>query len=423
MSRSKASVKRSTRSAYEAALRAAGPRRPRKAQEPRRWRQRLKASAQRGQLGPAWLALLLVWLAFQAVNSNFLTPRNLSGISVDMVGIGMIALGLVFVLALGEIDLSVGSVAGLATVVFALLNVPAGVPEGIAAVLAVLSGAAIGALQGFLHAKSGVPAYVVTLAGLLAWYGLALYLLGASGTINFSATGLVASLTSSYLGNPAAAYGLAAISTVALLLTSYQNRRHRKAAGMSPLPLSTILLRSGTLAAVAFAAAYVLNAFQGLPVALLIFLAAVVVLGYLLRRMPYGRKVFALGSAAEAARCAGVNVTKIRITVFAISGTMAAIGGLFLASPTASTIQVSVSPTLLLSALAAAVLGGGSLFGARGTTGSALLGILVIQSIASGVALVAIQSGLQFMITAGVLLAAVLIDSASRRAQQAHGLA
>ncbi len=422
MSRAEASVERSTTSARESARRTAGPHRP-KREGLRRWRQRLKAGVQRGELGRAWLALLVVWLAFQAFNSNFLSPRSLSNISVDMVGTGMIALGLVFVLALGEVDLSVGSVAGLTTVVFALLDVTVGVPEGIAAVLAVLSGATIGALQGFLHDRSGVPAYVVTLAGLLAWYGLALFLLGASGTVSFSSTGLVASLTSSYLGNPAAAYGLAGISTVALLLTSYRNRRQRKAAGMSSLSLGTILLRTGTLAAVAFSAAHVLNAFQGLPLALLIFLAAVVVLGYLLRRMPYGRKVFALGSTAEAARCAGVNVTKIRISVFAISGTMAAIGGLFLASPTATTIQISSSPTLLLSALAAAVLGGSSLFGARGTTGSALLGILVIQSIASGLVLVGVQSGLQFMITAGVLLAAVLIDSAARRAQRAHGLA
>ncbi|MGW5605644.1 ABC transporter permease subunit [Streptomyces sp. NPDC003753] len=352
-----------------------------------------------------------------------MSPRNLTSISVDMVGTGMLALGLVFVLALGEIDLSVGSVAGLATVVFARLNVDIGIPEGLAALLAVLSGAAIGALQGFLHARSGVPAYVVTLAGLLGWYGLTLYLLGASGTLNFDDTGLVASLSNSYLGNPAAAYGLAAISTAVVLFVFHRTRRRRRAAGMASPPLSTILLRTGTLAAVVFAAAYVLNAFQGLPVALLVFLAAAAVLDYLLRRMRYGRKVFALGSACDAARRAGINVTVVRISVFVISGAMAAVGGLFLASPTASTIQPSSSPTLLLSALAAAVLGGASLFGARGTTWSACMGILVIQSIASGVALVGIQAAVHFMITAGVLLAAVLIDSTSRRAQRAHGLA
>ncbi|MBA2950421.1 sugar ABC transporter permease [Streptomyces himalayensis] len=425
MSRSETSEESSTRAVPEPVRHTAGSRPSAYARGLRRCGHALKVRALPGEHGRASvvLGLLVVWLAFQAADSHFLSPRNLSGISVDMVGIGMIALGLVFVLALGQIDLSLGSVAGLATVVFTVLNVHVGASEGIAVLLAVLSGAAIGTLQGFIHAKSGIPAYVVTLAGLLGWYGLTLYLLGSSGTINFNDTGLVASLTSSYFSNPAAAYGLAAIGTAAFLLISCQNRRRHKAAGMPSRPLRTILLRTGALAAVAFAAAIVLNAFQGLPLALLIFLAAVAVVDYLLRRMPYGRKVFALGSAAEAARRAGINVALVRMSVFTISGTMAAIGGLFLASPTASTIQPSSSPTLLLSALAAAVLGGASLFGARGTSWSALLGILIIQSIASGVALVGIPAALQFIITAGVLLAAVLIDSTSRRTQRAHGLA
>ncbi|MEV8093871.1 sugar ABC transporter permease [Kitasatospora sp. NPDC085879] len=410
------------RGTHDAAGRTAGPGRARALRRSGQW---LKVMMQRGEIGRAWiiLGLLPLWLAFQAFNGNFLSPRNLSHISVDMAGAGMIALGLVFVLALGEIDLSVGSVAGLSTVVFAVLNVRSGIPEGVAVLLAVLCGAAIGALQGFLHAKSGVPAYAVTLAGLLGWYGLMLYLLGASGTLDFSDTGLVASLTTSYLGEPAATYGLAALGTAAFLLTSYRDRRRRRAAGMPAAPVGVIALRTGALAAVAFTAAAVLDAFQGLPLALLIFLAAVAVMDYLLRRMPYGRKVFALGSAPEAARRTGINVAVVRITVFTISGATAAVGGLLLASPTAATIQPSSSPTLLLSALAAAVLGGASLFGARGTTWSALVGILVIQSIASGVALVGVQGSLQFVITAGVLLAAVLIDSASRRAQRAHGMA
>ncbi|MEU2227915.1 sugar ABC transporter permease [Streptomyces sp. NPDC018347] len=379
-----------------------------------------------GEVGraPIVLGLLVTaWLVFAAVDGHFLSARNLSGISVDMVGIGMVALGLVFVLALGEIDLSVGSVAGLATVVFALLRVRAGLPEVIAALAAVLTGAAIGALHGFLHAKSRIPGYVVTLAGLLGWYGLALYLLGASGTVNFDDGGLVASLTGAYLGHPAAAYGLAALGTAAFLFTSYRDLRRHKAAGMPYVPLGVLLLRTAALAAVVFAAAYALDGFQGLPVALLVFLTAVAALNYLLRRMPYGRKVFALGSAAEAARRAGIDVTSVRVSVFVISGAMAALGGLFLASPTASTIQPLGSPTLLLNALAAAVLGGASLYGARGTAWSALLGVLFIQSIASGVILLGIQAAIQYMITAGVLLAAVLIDSASRRAQRLQGRA
>lgn len=397
----------------------------RQARRLRRLGHGLKVRVRHGELGRTapLVGLLVVWLAFQALNEHFLSPRNLSGISVDMVGTGMIALGLVFVLALGEIDLSVGSVAVLAAVVFALLNTRAGVPEPAAAVLAVLSGAAIGALQGFLHAKSGVPAYVVTLTGLLGWYGLALYLLGASGTITFDDSGLVAMLTSRYLDSPAAAYGLAVIGIVLFLLISSHHRRLHKEAGTPSEPLGAMLWRTGVLAVATLAAAYVLNAFQGLPMALLLLIVAGTVLDYLLRRMPYGRKVFAVGSAAEAARRAGINTAAVRVSVFVISGAMAAVGGLFLASPTASTIQPSSSLALLLSALAAVVLGGASLFGARGNTWSVLLGVLFIQSIASGVVLVGIQAAIQFMVTAGILLTAVLIDSASRRAQRAQGSA
>jgi D-xylose transport system permease protein len=368
------------------------------------------------------VGLVALWLVFQAANGNYLSARNLSNIAVDMVGTGMIALGLVVVLLLGEIDLSVGSVAGLATVVFAVLNVRAGMPEWLAVVLAVACGTAIGAVQGFLFARLGVPAYVVTLAGLVGWAGLMRYLLGSTGTVNFDDDGLVASLTGHYFGADAAAYGLAAVCVVAFLLVSRRTAQRRQEAGLPSVPLGRVLLETAVLAVLAFAAAAVLNLFQGLPLALLIFLAAIAALDHVLRRMPFGRKAFALGTGVEAARRAGVDVTAVRISVFAVAGTMAAVGGLFLASPTASTIQSSGSPMLLLNALTAAVLGGGSLFGGHGRAWSVLLGVLVIQSIASGVALVGVQPSVQLLISAGVLLAAVIADSGMRRARQARGL-
>jgi D-xylose transport system permease protein len=182
-------------------------------------------------------------------------------------------------------------------------------------------------------------------------------------------------------------------------------------------------LRTAVLAAVAFGAAYVLNRFQGMPLALLVFLVVVAGLDYVLRRTPYGRKVFALGGGIQAARRAGINVGWVRISVFMVSGTMAAVGGLFLASRVASVSQTSGSGILVINAIAAAVIGGTSLFGGRGSTWSALLGILVVQSIASGMALLGIQASVQFMITGSVLLAAVVVDSLSRRSQEAHGRA
>lgn len=376
-----------------------------------------------GELGsvPVVLGLLVVWIIFESLNKNFLSPRNLSNLSVDIVGIGMISIGVVFVLLLGEIDLSVGSVSGLSAAAFAVLNVQQGVPEPLALLFAVVAGTLAGAVQGFFFAKVGVPAFVVTLAGLLGWNGLMLYILGYTGTINLDDEGLVAMLTSFYFTHVAAAYGLAVIGTAGYFLASYQDVRRRRAAGVPARSLGEIAVRTGLLAAMSLAAAWVLNQYQGLPLALLIFLVFLVGLDQVLRRTRYGRMIFALGGSVEAARRTGLNVDLVRISVFMVSATMAAIGGIFLASRITSATQTSGTGILLMDAIAAAVIGGTSMFGGRGRTWSALLGVLVIQSIASGVALMGIQTAVQFMITGGVLLVAVVIDSLSRRAQRAHG--
>ncbi|WP_262705488.1 MULTISPECIES: sugar ABC transporter permease [Streptomyces] len=378
-----------------------------------------------GTLGavPVVLGLLAIWIIFQVLNSHFLSPRNLSNLSVDIVGTGMIAVGVIFVLLIGEIDLSVGSVSGLASALYAVLNVNLGMPEPPAIILGVLCGTAVGLVHGFFTAVVGVPAFVVTLAGLLGWYGLMLSIMGAYGTINLDDRGLVAQLTNYYFSDVAAAYALAALGTAGYFLTAWRDVKRRRAAGVPTRSPVWIAVRTGVLAVLAFAAAYVLNQFQGLPLALLIFLVVLVILDYVLRRTAYGRMIFALGGGVEAARRAGINVAWVRISAFMMSSTMAAIGGLFLASRINSVSQTSVTTDLLMNAIAAAVIGGTSLFGGRGSTWSALLGVLVIQSIASGVALMDIQTAVQFMITGGVLLLAVVIDSLSRRAQRAHGRA
>ncbi|MDT9683074.1 sugar ABC transporter permease [Streptomyces sp. TRM76323] len=379
-----------------------------------------------GEVGvlPVVIGVLVIWTVFQLLNGNFLAPRNLSNLSVDIVGTGMIAVGIVFVLLIGEIDLSVGSVSGLAAALFAVLHVRHGVAEWPAVVIAVLCGAAIGSLHGFLVARVGAPSFVVTLAGLLGWNGLMLYVLGTSGTLNLDEDGLVGNLTGHYFHEVAAAYGLAAVGSVLCFLVYHRDRRRRRAAGLPHRPLTEIAVRTGAVALVAFSAAHVLNRFQGLPLALLAFLVVVGGLDLVLRRTRYGRKVYALGGGGgEPARRAGIDVVRVRVSVFMLSGTMAAIGGLFLASRITSVGQTSGSSLLLMNAIAAAVIGGTSLFGGRGTTWSALLGMLVIQSIASGMSLLGIQSAVQFMITGGVLLAAVVIDTVAGRTRKEHGRA
>ncbi|WP_200308694.1 sugar ABC transporter permease [Streptomyces adelaidensis] len=378
-----------------------------------------------GELGPApaLLALAVTWIVFQSLNENFLSPRNLSVLGVDIVGTGMVAVGVVFVLLIGEIDLSVGSLAGLSGALFAALNVTHGMSEWLAVIIAVGCGAVAGAFHGFVFTKIGVPAFVVTLAGLLAWNGLMLYLLGPESTIHFSEDGLVAELTGRHFGSAAVGYGLAALGTVAYLLVAHYDRGRRVAAGMPYRPVGEIWARTALLAVVVFVAVYVLGRFEGLPLALLILLGVIVVSDVLLRRTPYGRQVHALGGGVEAARRAGVDVARMRISVFVVSGTLAAVGGLFVASRLASATQVPGSGMLLINAIAAAVIGGTSLFGGRGSTWSALLGVLIIQSIASGMALLGVQSAVQFMITGGVLLIAVVFDSLARRAAESRGRA
>ncbi|MFF7382432.1 sugar ABC transporter permease [Streptomyces griseoluteus] len=384
-----------------------------------------KRKMKAGDLGsmPVVVGLIVIWIIFQSLNSNFLTAGNLSDISVAMVGTGMIAVGIVFVLLLGEIDLSVGSLSGVAGATFAVLNITNGMNEVLAFVLAILTGTVAGAIQGFFFAKIGVPAFAVTLAGLLFWNGLMLKVLGDNGTINLNSDGLVANLTSYYFSDVAAAYGLAAVVTVLFFISSFLGNKRRDAAGVPSKPLSEIVLRTVLLGLVSFAVAIVFNQYKGLPLAVVIFVAVLFVTDFVLRRTAYGRKVFALGGSVEASRRAGINVDLVRISVFAISGTFAALGGLFIASKIASANQGAGGGDLLMNAIAAAVIGGTSLFGGRGRTWNALLGVLVIVSIQYGLALQGIPSPVQYMITGGVLLATVVIDAVTRKTQKSAGRA
>ncbi|MFG2934853.1 sugar ABC transporter permease [Streptomyces sp. NPDC048282] len=380
-----------------------------------------------GELGslPVVIGLIIIWTIFQVKNSLFLSADNLSNISYFLAATGMLAIGLVFVLLLGEIDLSVGSVSGLASTVFAVFVVNHGMNQWLALILTIITGIGIGALHGWFFAKIGVPAFVVTLAGFLGWNGLMLWLLGDSGTINIPAdSGPVHILgQSSFFMDQAiiGAYLLAGLGVVLSALGQFNEQRRRRAAGVPFRPTSEIVIRVALLAIASFVAAAVLNNASGVSNALVIFLASLVVVDFVLRRTTFGRKVFAVGGGIEAARRAGISVPLVRITVFAISGGFAAIGGMFFAGQTASaTLNAGGGNTLML-AIAAAVIGGTSLFGGRGTVWSALLGMLVIQSIQTGLDLLNMNTSIQYMITGGVLLGAVVIDSVSRKSQKAAG--
>ncbi|WP_406283059.1 sugar ABC transporter permease [Streptomyces sp. NBC_00209] len=383
-----------------------------------------KRKVRSGEIGslPVVVGLIIIAIVFQAETGNFLTSYNLDQITLYAAGPGIMAVGIVFVLLLGEIDLAVGSVAGLAGAVWAVLGTD--MPDGLAIVLGILSGTVIGAFHGIVFAKIGVPAFVVTLAGFLGWAGMQTWVMGEKSTITTPLGSFVRDLTSYYFEDVAAAYGLAIVVIVAFYLAQLRDARRRKAAELPARPQSEIILRTALLAVMALLAAYAFNQEQGLPLSLVIFLAILVITDFVLRRTTYGRQVFAVGGGVEAARRAGINVSWIRISVFMISGTLGAVGGLFLASATGGADRSLGGGNQLMMCIAAAVIGGTSLFGGRGKVWSALLGILVIQSIVQGLNQMNLSSNaIQYMITGAVLLIAVIIDSVSRKTQKTAGRA
>ncbi len=268
-----------------------------------------------------------------------------------------------------------------------------------------------------------MPAFVVTLAGFLAWNGAMLQVLGNNGTINLPAGGLLYHLYNYTFTDVAAAYGAAVAGVLIYLIASLSDANRRRKAGVPFRPMLDIAIKTIALAIVALVAAWVLNKANGLPLALVLFLAVVIGFDLMLRRTAYGRQIFAVGGGIEAARRAGINVAWVRISVFMLSGTMAAIGGMFLAGQVNSAQTTQGGGQTLMNAIAAAVIGGTSLFGGRGKTWSALLGALVIISIQQGMYNLGLGAALKYMITGAVLLAAVVIDSVSRRAQKAAGRA
>lgn len=374
-----------------------------------------------GDLGslPVIFGVILVWVVFYLQNDRFLSAFNLTNLSLQITALGIASIGVVMVLLLGEIDLSVGSVAGLSAAVMVVLNLESGVPGVLSIMLGLGTGAAVGLFHGVVITQFGVPSFVVTLAGLIGWLGVHLYVLGEGGTRNIADDATLA-LTDTYF-QEAVAWPLVAGALAAMVILDMVGRRRRLAAGIHVGPFIGTLLREAVIAAVAIAAVIIWTQDRGLPLAILILLALVVGFDLLVRRTLFGRHVFAVGGNAEAARRAGISVRRIQVIVFALSGLLAAAAGIMLSSRGLSVNQSTGGGSFLLNSIAAAVIGGTSLFGGRGSIYSALLGALVIGSVANGIALLGLASDFEFMITALVLLAAVLVDATARRGRQSSG--
>jgi D-xylose transport system permease protein len=388
-----------------------------------------------GELGqmPALIGVLVIWTFFQLRQPTFLSARNLSNLVLQIGVTGTIAVGVVLVLLLSEIDLSIGSVSMLSSAVLAVLTVNHGLPWYWGLVLMMLAGAAIGAFQGFWFAVIGVPSFVVTLAGLLGWQGVEQWVLGTNGTLNISdnhINAIASTYLPIYLGWVVA---IVALGVYAVVRIGQQVRRRR--AGLPAKPIAVVGVQIVFLALITLFLVAILNGElrnfwfasssiylnPGVPLIGLILLGLVVFFSWMTTRTQFGRYIYAVGGNPEAARRAGVNVTAVRIAAFSLCGLLAAVGGLIQTSRLNAASNQIEPGTVTLEAIAAAVIGGASLFGGRGKVWAALLGAVVIGSVSNGLDLDGQQPWTKLMVEGAILLLFVTIDALARRGRAASG--
>ncbi len=377
-----------------------------------------------GDLGnfPVILGLVVISLFFYIQEPTFLSSFSLVSITRFAAPLGIIALGIVLVLLLGEIDLSVGSVSGLASVVTTVQLVRHDQPLLLALLAGIATGVAVGALYSVLYVKLGVPSFVITLAGLLGFQGLLLYVLGSQGTINLPNDSALVSFARGYVSGPLS-YVLVIAIAAAYFASHFVGIQRRRKAELSPPSTTLLIVKTAAMTVgLLFLTWYMQQGTgRGWSYLWVLFVAMVVAMDIALRKTRWGRHLFAVGGNEEAARRSGINVGRIYTSVFVLCSTFAAIGGLLAAARLTSVSQSSGTGDTNLTAIAAAVIGGTSLFGGRGSAYSAMLGIIVLQAIITGLNLLGVDSSVRFMVTGGVLLLAVAIDSVSRRARSSSG--
>ncbi|MGV2105963.1 sugar ABC transporter permease [Agrobacterium vitis] len=378
-----------------------------------------------GDLGmlPVAIGLIVISTVFSILNPVFLAPNNLVNLLFDCATVGIISLGIVCVLLLGEIDLSVGSMSGLASAIIGVLWVNSGLPVVVAIFAALVTGAAVGALYAVMYNRMGMPSFVATLSGLLALLGMQLYILGPTGSINLPYASPLVRFGQILVMPHWLSFTLALVPGIVMVVFGLGVRKRRQAVNLSSKPLSGLLIKAAILTLGFEFAVYYLNLGRGVPWMFALFVALVVVVNYLLTKTQWGRSMFAVGGNREAARRAGINVRRIYMSAFMLCSTLAALGGVLSASRLASSSQQAGTGDVNLNAIAAAVIGGTSLFGGRGSAYSALLGIIVIQAISNGLTLLNLSSSLRYMITGAVLAIAVIVDSLARRSRVSHGRA
>jgi D-xylose transport system permease protein len=378
-----------------------------------------------GDLGslPVVAGLVIIWTVFTTLNPVFLSANNMVNLLFDCSTVGVISLGIVCVLMVGQIDLSVGSMSGFASALVGALWVNHGWPVLLTIVVAVAVGAVVGLLYALLLNRFGMPSFVATLAGLLAILGLQLYVLGASGSINLPYESAMVNLGQLIVIPAVVSYLIALVPGAVMLALGLRTRERRRASNLSAPSVGNLLVRSVAITLLLEIVVTYLNQGRGVPLMFGLFVGIAVAMDYALKRTRWGRSMHAVGGNREAARRAGINVGGIYTSAFVLCASLAALGGVLTAARLASASTQAGTGDVNLNAIAAAVIGGTSLFGGRGSAYSAVLGIIVIQSIASGLTLLNLSSSLRFMITGAVLAIAVIVDSLARQSRVSHGRA
>jgi D-xylose transport system permease protein len=393
-------------------------------------RERMWLNVRTGNLGPIPIIVgelaVVIFFAFSA--TNFFTSVNFVNLITETAGTALLAYGVVFVLLLGEIDLSIGYVAGIGAVIVAELQLPGRSLQlnGLLAMLiAIAVCALIGGVQGSIVAFVGVPSFVVTLGGFLIFEGVILNTLQQRGSIVIQDRWI--NYTDLYIFSPAAGWLIAAIFTALYPLSVLYKKIVARGTHIAQQSWTAAILKTAGIGIAAFGTVAICNhgkiieTPEGLPLAGVIMAVFFVVLTFLAKWTTFGRHVYAVGGNAEAARRAGINVPRIRVLVFGISGAMAAIGGIVFAAQVNSVGLTFPPGNLLLNAIASAVIGGVSLFGGRGEVRGALLGALLIGTLQNGLLLLNVSNGWIYIITGLVLLGAVTLDTVAVRLQARSG--
>jgi D-xylose transport system permease protein len=378
---------------------------------------------------PAILGLLVLFIIFSLANDKFLSTLNLANLITQSGSITVLAMGLVFVLLLGEIDLSAGVAGGVSAAIVGLLMTDHGQPWYLAAVLGIVSGAVIGVVIGLLVAKLGIPSFVVTLAFFLALQGVNLKLIGQGGSIGID-DDVIRGLT---IKNVPVTVGwiLAILLVLAFAAITLNRHRVQVAKNLAHDPFVLVVVKIVVFAAIILGVTALLNAnrslnpvfpIEGIPWVLPVVAVLLIFWTFVLSRTSYGRHLYAVGGNAEAARRAGINVGMMKISAFVICSSMAAVSGILAASYAGKVSPGSGGGNTLLYAVGAAVIGGTSLFGGRGRAVDAVIGGVVIATIANGLGLLNQASYINFLVTGGVLLLAASVDAVSRRRRSASGV-